>query len=104
MDLGVKFGQCIPQRRYAWSDKNKKLPKGTTRRWDAKRNHIFNHASNAILKKLKCSVSLGKRKAGHYESFSVAGRELYRLYEESTTEWPVCEFSMADSEVQRTGT
>ena len=63
-----------------YTDRQVHLNSGTTSRWHRRADHIFSMAADEWCKKLKVSVSLAKRKAGHYRHFPTADEALYQLF------------------------
>ena len=64
----------------AYTDRQLHLNSGTTSRWHQRADHIFSMAADEWCKKLKVSVSLAKREAGHYRRFPKADEALYHLF------------------------
>ena len=64
----------------SYTDRNVHLKSGTTSRWLRNADHIFSMAADEWCKKLKVSVTMAKREAGHYRHFPKADEALYQLF------------------------
>ena len=79
-DMAIADGKCTRNKANAYIDRTLGLKVGACGRYNRKRDHVLEHAAVEQLKRLKGSVSLAKRKDGHYWRFPHADKALYRLF------------------------